>query len=235
MDRTGYTEAKQARTRSVDNLQKVYTVVVSLAITESLRRLLTSLGDSGTPPDFAASVAVISLLITIVPFYHGANRYLDSTYVTGERRAKSEALLIDFVAIFLEALAFFVLAILIKNTALFFTILAILFLFDAAWVGLTQLTGSNDESQPSYVWWAIANIAACFLILVSIWSNLLNWRFWPTDLAKLIAVGVIAVIRTVIDYWTVWKFYYPASETEPYIMPIPLPARPPRRGKGRQH
>jgi hypothetical protein len=142
--------------------------------------------------------------------------------------------MIDFVAIFMEGLAFFVLAILINNTVLFFTILAALFLFDAAWVGFTQLTGSNDGGQPSYGWWAVANVAASCLILLSVWSNIFNWNFWPTDIAKLIAVGVIAVMRTLVDYWTVWAFYCPPSEGNPYIMPVPLPARPPRRGKGRQ-
>ncbi len=188
------------------------------------------MGDSGAPPDFAATLAVISLLITIVPFYHGANRYLDSTYVTGERQAKPGSLMIDFAAMFIEGLAFFVLAMLIENTPLFFTVLAGLFVFDAIWVGLTQVTATVHEKRSSYiVWWAVANIVAACFIPLSIWSSL-----WPTYTAKLVAVCAIAVLRTVIDYWAVWDFYYPASETDPYIMPVPLPARPPQRGKGRQ-
>ena len=105
---------REARKRSVDNLQRLYTVVISLAVAESLRRLL---GD--TPPetiaDYKQWLMFASLIFTVVPFYHGANRYLDATYVTGERSAKPIALMVDFVMLFLEGLLFFGLAMLTSD------------------------------------------------------------------------------------------------------------------------
>src|SRR5690349_850145 len=74
-------DAKEARKRSVDNLQRLYTFVVGLAVTEMLRRMLNPLAT-----DYAVWLMFTAFLFTVVPFYHGANRYLDATYVTGERR-----------------------------------------------------------------------------------------------------------------------------------------------------
>jgi hypothetical protein len=220
----------EARKRSVNNLQRVYTVVISLAVAESLRRLFSPVVTSGQLPSLGPIVAVISMLFTIIPFYHGANRYLDSTYVTGERSAKAGALMLDFVIIFIEGLAFFVISLLINNPEAFYSLLACLFLLDAGWVWLTRLTSeSPPEKGAGYAIWSVVNVAAAFLLLLSTWSNLLDWNFWKTSLAETVAVGVISVFRTFIDYYTVWDFYYPPSPESRYIMPVPRPAIPPQR------
>lgn len=222
---------EEARRRSVGNLQRVYTVVVSLAITEALRRLLSPAATNPiTEIDIRSLIAVVSLLVTIIPFYHGANRYLDATYVTGERTAKSSALMLDFIVIFLEGLIFFVLALLIANTTAFFTGLALLFFLDSAWVALTRVTSESPlDRGREYATWSISNIAAGVIILLFIWSNLLSWEIWPTLEIAAVAVGVVALLRTIIDYATVWNFYYPPTPEAHYIMPVPRPATPPRR------
>lgn len=215
----------KARERSVSNLQRLYTVVISLAIAEGLRRLLSEFSVSGNLPDIYSTIAFISLLVTIIPFYHGANRYLDATYVTGERTAKSEALMLDFIAIFFEGIIFFILAIMIQNIKIFFSILAFLFVVDAIWVGITHLTATSKSGKaPNLIRWATMNIFAAIFIFVSIWSNLLNWEFWPTDLIQVIAVGAMSVLRTVYDYYSVWNFYYPSTNKSKYVVPAPRPA-----------
>jgi hypothetical protein len=215
----------EARKRSVENLQRVYTIVISLAIVESLRRLFQSVDGL---PDFPSLVSVICLLFTIVPFYHGANRYLDSTYVTGERSAKPHALILDFVILFLEGLIFFILSLLILNTQLFFTLLAFLFIIDAGWVWITRYTSTGEtEIDNLYISWSIVNFIAAGLLLISMWSNLLNWSLWKTETVELIFVLMVVVIRSILDYVTVWNFYYPPTPESPYIMPIPRPAYPP--------
>jgi hypothetical protein len=220
---------EEARKRSVDNLQKVYTVVVSLAVAEALRRLFSPAQGASITPGLVPAVAVFSLITTIVPFYHGANRYLDATYVTGQRSAKSGALMLDFVAIFLEGILFFILAILVEVEATFFTIISGLFIFDAAWVGLTRLTSrGEDEPGGRYAVWALVNVVAAALVLVSQWSNLLQWEFWRTPDVRVIASGAIVFARTFFDYASVWDFYYPPAR-DTYLMPVPRPAPPPKR------
>src|SRR5687768_14410856 len=163
-------DLKEARKRSVDNLQRLYTVVVSLAVTESLRRLLVDYPDGIA--GYEHWLMFVSLIFTVVPFYHGANRYLDATYVTNERSANHPALMIDFVMLFLEGLMFFGLAMLMANTALFYTVLAGLFLLDIVWVGMTNLTATTEaDKMAGYGVWALINFVALVSLLVFVWSN----------------------------------------------------------------
>ena len=109
----------EARKRSVDNLQRLYTVVISLAVTESLRRLLMNFSSRHEVAGYKEWLMFVSLIFTVVPFYHGANRYLDATYVTEERSAKHPALIVDFIMLFIEGLLFFGLAMVTTDENLF--------------------------------------------------------------------------------------------------------------------
>lgn len=157
------------------------------------------------------------------------NRYLDATYVTGERLAKNYALMVDFIILFFETLLFFALAIFSSNEDIFYTILSLLFLLDIIWVGITNLTATNQsDKMPGYFKWSSINAFAILALLVFTWSNLLNWDFWENDLITSIALVAVAIVRTVLDYLWVWKFYYPSdgefvSDNIPAPAPAPLP------------
>ena len=214
----------EARKRSVDNLQRLYTVVVSLAVTESLRRLLVNYSTSGQVAGLSEWLMFVSLIFTVVPFYHGANRYLDATYVTEERSAKTAALMVDFIMLFLEGLLFFGLAMVMANEAHFYTVLAGLFLLDIIWVGTTNLTATGEsDKMPGFAKWAFINFLAFSALLIFVWSNVLNFQFWQTDRARSIALVTVAIVRTVFDYVRVWHFYYPSDA----LPPAPPPAPPP--------
>ena len=153
----------EVRRRSVDNLQRLYTVVISLAVTEALRRTLLGLSgdDSAAPASVNQWLMLLSLIVTIVPFYHGANRYLDATYVTKERSAKSNVLMVDFLFLFLEGATFFALAMLIKRVEAFYTVLALLLIFDALWVLWTSIPAVDEpEGASTFGAWAIINVVA---------------------------------------------------------------------------
>lgn len=220
---------KEAKKRSVDNLQRLYTVVVSLAITESLRRLISGVnGTSTVPSDYSHWLMFISLLATLIPFYHGANRYLDATYVTGERQAKRAALMVDFLALFAEGLLFFALGSSIPSGPVFFyTFLAGLYFFDAMWVGSTQLTAAHeDDKWPGYRVWALVNVAAASLLLLMMWTKIFTGgsSIWRSEMAGNVAPMLVAVGRTIFDYVKVWPFYYPKGID---VIPAPPPAPPP--------
>jgi len=216
-------DLKAARTRSVDNLQRLYTVVISLAITEALRRIAAP-----PTPTYNSWLILLSLIATVVPFYHGANRYLDSTYVTGERAALHFALMIDFLFLFFEGLLFFVLAMNSGSREAFYTWLAGLFVFDIVWVSFAHMAALREgEADPGFYRWAMMNVIATIALLLFLWSNLLKWEFWPTDLTKNIALCAVVFLRTVYDYKNVWSFYYPRAQDRPYdrlVAPRPAPA-----------
>lgn len=202
-------DTREARKRSVNHLQQLYTVVVALAVTESLGRLLLSLRDNGQLPPLNRCLMFFSLIFTVVPFYHGANRYLDATYVTGERAAKSSALLLDFIFLFIEGLLFFGLAVLATNEVPFYTVLAMLLVLDAIWVGLTSYPSIGDTKRLPYFKWAVVNLITAAIIFIFVWSNLFGFEFWSTPTVRNVALVAVVAFRTVYDYFSTWNFYYP--------------------------
>jgi hypothetical protein len=222
-------DIREARKRSVDNLQRLYTVVVSLAVTEMLKRILLpppGTGPAGTNDYLMAA----TFLITVVPFYHGANRYLDATYVTGERSAKYFGLIVDFIFLFIEGIIFFALAVFVGKERQFYNTLVVLLLLDIVWVGSTVLTGSEDQpNQPHFPAWATINAVSAGLVWVFAESNVTKWQFWPDDLVRNISLTATATVRTVLDYKIVWPDYYPKNFTEERFsgIPAPPPAAPP--------
>jgi hypothetical protein len=201
---------KKARELSVGNLQRLYTIVMSLAVAESLRRLLSDFGDGGQVPDFASVVAVLSLLVTVIPFYHGANRYLEATYITGERKTKVQALMLDFITLFAEGLLFLFLAVMIRNTEVFFTVLAILFVLDSVWVGVTSLAHVGIGGATDIRAWAVVNILAAMSLLLLIWWPHPRGGAWPSSIALSGALGATAFVRTIVDYKAARSFYVPS-------------------------
>jgi len=208
-------DLKLARERSVNNLQLLYTIVVSLAITHTLKdvgKVISSAGLTNFMGFYNELFMFISFMFIVIPFFHGANRYLDATYVTGERNARHYALLIDFVALFIEGLALFVLGMVIINFNVFYSFLVGLLVFDIIWVGSTSLTGESESDKVfKFKKWAVINAIAVAAILISVWSNL-----WPSQLIKSIMLVLIVISRTIYDYVSVWGFYYP--------LPAPRPA-----------
>jgi len=209
---SGGPELKQARTRSVDNLQRLYTFVVSLAFAESLRRaFLTTTNNVDLSTSHSGKWMMCgALIITAIPFYHGANRYLDATYVTGERASNTRfSLMIDFLFVFLQALLMFTLALLITagdssvdqtNHRLFYWGLALLLSIDILWIFITRYTTRDDPSRPKKLQfrkWAIINIVTVIIILV-----LVYFAMWKGLLVLLSA-------RSVVDYLIAHDFYYP--------------------------
>lgn len=209
----------EGRKRSVDNLQLLYTVVVSLAVTDMLQRVLAIPSGISIPDLSAIGLAqwlmMVSFLFTVVPFYHGASRYLDATYITGERKAQRAALLIDFVFLFIEGILFFVLAEFVGDQQAFYSALALLLLLDVVWVVSSSrlwsipVAGSTDISNTRYRLWAVINSVTVIVIGVLVISHL-----WQGTALQSVILAICAIVRTIIDYTLVFGFYYPPEYSE---------------------
>jgi hypothetical protein len=202
----------EARKRSVDNLQRLYAFVVGLAITESLKKLVP---DKGNAVNVDQLLMVISLVVTIIPFYHGSNRYLDATYVTGEHPTKRRlTLMYDFFLVFIQALLIFLLAIFTTwDEKHFYKWLAYLFAIDAFWLisSMTFLDTYPFKGLPT----PVSRLGILFspvLYCLSRWGysdptvrhSTLNW------LLMFVLVG-----RTAVDYLLVFDFYFPKKDDAP--------------------
>lgn len=88
--------SEKALERSVDSLQRIYTVIVALAVASSIKSLTIDKASDALlkSPDILAGLPVfLSFLVTLIPFYHGMNRHLDTCYTQGGNFAARGAIL----------------------------------------------------------------------------------------------------------------------------------------------
>lgn len=188
--------------RSIDSLQRLYTIVVGLAVTEALRAFLAP---AAPPSPWWANWRTLAvLLITIVPFYHGANGHLDQSYLygfDGVRREKRYALLLDFCVLFLEGVLFFALAISLNDFDRFLRVFQAILLVDVMWAAFVYMTGDTAKDAAHALKWGALNLVAFGAVTyVHDSAGLLpaarpNWIFG------------IGLLRTIADYGICWNFY----------------------------
>lgn len=197
-----------ARKNSVSQLAELYNVVIGIALSISIYNTI----DSTAPViplhlNFATNLATV--LALIIPFYHGAMRHLFSTYVEGggSTRIKSGALLADFILLFLEGCLFVMIGSLIATTTKMAWAIVFLLLLDSIWGFLAWLAFTGAQAQHAEQKWALMNIAAAgMLILLLVFGKIV---FHSNELGAQISLLTVLVVRTVVDYWTSWSFYFP--------------------------
>jgi hypothetical protein len=204
-------KAERSVERSIDSLQRIYAVVVGLAINEAIKRFFLAKNNEFELPT-ANWPEFIALMVTIVPFLHGMNRHLDRTLAESRKPGKRWLLgflLVDFGFFIAESCFFVSMAATVSKNIYFFQLLLWLLLADAFWAFLTF------PVTKSFSWrWMIINVAACGCIAFLIFGDnriIIYWKPW-------ILCGV-AVLRTLLDYWFVWGFYFPPDDAPADVPP----------------
>lgn len=198
----------EARKNSVGQLAELYNVVIGIALTIAIYNTI----DKTSAPiplhlDYVANL--ISVLVLVIPFYHGAMRHLFATYVEGggSTRIKSGALLADFVLLFLEGCLFVLMAALVSETTKMASVIVFLLVLDSIWGFLAWLAFTGAQSQYAERKWALINVsAATLLIIILIFAG---GVFQTNKLGAQLGLLAILSLRTIIDYWLCWAFYFP--------------------------
>jgi hypothetical protein len=205
--------------RSVDSLERIYSVVVALAVTIAIQKLLfDSHGNLYPWHDPATNryilldaivtrlPVLLAFVFSIVPFYHGMNRHLDRIYVERAVPVKKEGYLVaDFLVFFVEACLLVAFASLVAERGYAFVVLMILLTLDAAWAFGTH--GIHYGAiEPSTIRWGWINAVAVAMLLIIYFSNL----FSPGTARNWALCGV-ATLRSVVDYLLCWRFYFPGT------------------------
>jgi hypothetical protein len=187
--------------KSIDSLQRIHALISALALGEAVRRLIANPGAADASFNADALPQFISLVSTIVPFYHGMHRHLEDTYLfaTDVRHPKG-VLLIDLVVFLVEASTFFALAALFKSPS-FFWVLASLLTFDGLWGGGTALINPSTKFR-----WCLLNFCAAVAMLIVLSLDV----FKPGMSVWLLTL--IVSVRAIFDYSTHWAFYFPFAE-----------------------
>ena len=211
------TMSTKACERSVNSLQHIYSIVVGVSVTVILGNLVTLVQTVGVQ-NFASYrselLMFISYIHLVIPFFHGGNRYLDATYVTREREAKTYCLLLDFAATLFQGLILFVMAVVASSIYAFYSVVVLLLIWSVGFVGLTFVTTTREyRARPHHRRWAVVNLLAIMAILVTLWSDPLLGFSLVSGVAQEIVLAGIVFVRTVLDYLLVWSFYYPAMDT----------------------
>jgi hypothetical protein len=192
---------------TVRSLQALYSVVAGAALGLAVNGFVDPSGESIIPT--RSLPTIFALVITIVPFYHGSLRHFESVYV--ERPASGETerslrLVLDFFLLFFEGCVLVAAAKLVQNSIAFTVALAILCLLDAVW-GYTGLVVSKKEWVSTT--WAKINTAGSLGFAALVWFQL---AVRPPGWVLPVLVLTAAIVRTTVDYWKSWNFYFPPSE-----------------------
>ena len=194
--------------RSVDSLERIFAFIVALAVTDAIR--VTFLGGSQNPtlrwPTATVFAAFLAFLVTIVPFYHGMNRHLEECYIRREPRAEG-ALLFDFVFFFVEASLLFAITASLRDPNLgSFFFLGILLFIDVVWATISNRIHYGQKAH-GITTWTTVNLtmitvgAAIYFVAAKGAALSAEWQ------ASLLLV--VAVLRSVLDYYFTWDFYFP--------------------------
>jgi hypothetical protein len=190
--------------RSVDSVQKIYAVVIALAISQAIQSLLkdpTGATDLGLQRLSSGLPAFLAFLVTLVPFWHGMNRHLDRCYLEKTDAVVQGALLLDFVTFFVEATFLFAAGWSLRSGIDPFRYLGYLLCVDMLWAFIShQIHFPGKKSHA--VKWSTINIAAMFLAILLV--------AYPFE-RKPLVLTVVAVMRSIADYALCWDFYFPRT------------------------
>ncbi len=194
-------------------LENFYSFLISFALTQATMKLADGwIANGMSVKMLGAAVLYISLLMTIVPFYQGMNRFLYATHVVRpieKPGSRSSPMLLDIYAFLLMSCILFAMGRFLSDPTTFFYLWSALLVIDIAWA--TVVWKIQDSRVPIWAW---NNLL--FLVLA--------WGFWwaaraitlPSCLAgteQVLPYGFVLfeIGRTVRDYRINWKYYFPAE------------------------
>jgi hypothetical protein len=183
--------------RSVDSLQKIYAVIIALAIGEAIKATIGT--TTAIQTNQQGIMALVSLFALIVPFYHGMNRHLDICYLETPNPKTKGALLLDFLVFCVEACLLFAFVKHIHDEIISFIILGLILAVDILWGIFSHFI--HYSKMDGVIRWALINIATIIAGLVIFSSDCLN--------NKPMLLMILSILRTFADYGFCWSFYFP--------------------------
>lgn len=198
--------------RLVDNLSRMYAVIVGLAIVEGLKKFLNVVPTGGAGagvaprPKWDFLPEALATFFTILAFFHGMNRYMDATYLPGPGKAFGRPtmylLMFDFTMFFAESCLLLAVGLTLGSERLAtFKALVALFLYDGVWCGFQGFFygGANTLN------WLVLDFATAAVLigLVSSRRPRADRRAW--------IMGLVCLAKIAVDYYLGWGFYFPSA------------------------
>jgi|GEM_PF-2669632 len=192
-------------------LENFYSFLVSLALTQATLRIsLLWAGEGALTEKMGASVLYASLLVTIVPFYQGMNRFLYANHVVrplAQPGSRLSPLLMDIYAFLAMSSLLFVMGTVLERPDSFFFCWSALLVIDIVWS--CSVWAIQRDERPL---WAINNLTWLLGAWLT-WALILS--FGPPGVlgnpAHFLAYAFVPfeIGRTILDYRINWGFYFP--------------------------
>jgi hypothetical protein len=191
-------------------LQAIFDVVLGLAVIEAFRQFVFDKPAAEESPaeksiHWDRLLALLALVLLIVPFYQGIGEYMHAVYQVGEGKHPNPYglfLLIDCGVFMLESSLFFVMSrrLPLVDWVPFYQAVLILLAVDSGWGAFLWLTHYREV-----VTWLVLNLCS-IPVFLALWFC--GHKSWLGKSGAVIGCSAVAV-RTVVDYWTSWSFYFP--------------------------
>jgi hypothetical protein len=184
----------------VSFFQAAFTFILALALTESFKQFVADRAEKEEDRHihWDRLWSLISFLFLIIPFFQGMSRYYYVEYVDNKITAHYAIWLIfDGVAFLIEAALFFVMSRTLSPVLwqrFYLSVLA-LFVVDSVWA----LFSYETHHVPILPWLAL-NVTSIIVFTTLIYK-------FRAPRTACIAV----VIRTILDYYVMWYFYFPPA------------------------
>lgn len=201
--------------RVVRNFEQLYSVAIVLALGRAIENIVRDANAPGRILGPGSLPAFVALFVTLVPFYHGAMRHLDRTYVQeGGKNVRTGTLLADFLLLFVEGTIFFVVAELLPNARAAAWGIVVLLLLDAVWgIAVFAVFYRRRQWRAEMRWVALNLVFAPSLALFLLFGP--DRAGGSLDLPVAIALMAITIARSTLDYATSWDFYFPRMNRRP--------------------
>lgn len=193
-------------------LENFYSFLIGFALTQATMKLVDAWIASGWDRrTLGQCVLFVSLIVTIVPFYQGMNRFLYATHVVRpieKPKSRSSPMLFDIYAFLLMSCIIFAMGRFLGDPTIFFYLWTLLLCTDVAW---TVIVWRIQKGRAPI--WARNNLI--WLVLAWVYWASVNWTAWPNVVPvedrNALAYGFVffEVLRTAFDYRINWKFYFP--------------------------
>ena len=192
---------------SLKSLENLYSIMAGISLSVGMYSLFEPNRPSN-PIKWELLPYFLTFLVILIPFYHGALRHLDDAYNARNKpeHCSGAVHFIDFLMLLVEGCVLVAVAVLTCSPIFFAWAIVILLSLDIAWAVLTNSVGiSGDKwTKPERKWAKINSSALLILILFLCFVS-------PRLSAITLGIGllVLSFLRSVVDYWCCWEFYYP--------------------------
>jgi len=201
----------------------LFTIVLALALGEAFKQFVSDRAEKPQHPtiDWNRLPTLIIFLVTIIPFFEGMNRLFELKYTHAAtlRAVYPVSLILDTAAFMIESILFFVLSRALSPTQIGRVIVTLFWLFAVDWIRDFAEVIHAPHTLGLWFW---QNLPALAVLAVAIWRyQASKTRFYRADDKEwfndsfatrwLWVLAALAVIRTLVDYYTAWNFYFPRT------------------------